>query len=124
MSLRESLLRQTEQAVDEVRKRRVDLEAELQVVQAEEDEAREMLRLLKNGALPPDKKEKPKLRQEDVLAILPDMPMEFKASDLAEVLDCTQAAASAWCKVLVKTGNLMVKVPGGPGSKPTVFRKV
>jgi hypothetical protein len=129
MSLKDNLIQQTEQAVDKLRIRRMDLERDLAQVSAEENEARDMLYFLKNGTVPPVEKNgstqttRTLLRKEDVLAMIDEMEEEFIASELASALECTHGAALGWCKKFVKAGVLVVVKQGGAGGNPTIFGK-
>lgn len=124
MSLKESLIQQTEQAVDGLRKRRMTLERDLEIARVEEEEARTMLALLKNGRAPVREDNRKLLRLDDVLAILSELPEEFMSSDMAEALDSTGPTANQWCKRLVKTGHAEMVRQGTSGSSPSIFRKV
>ena len=129
MSLKDNLIQQTEQAVDKLRVRRMDLERDLAQVTTEENEARDMLYFLKNGTVAPVEKNgatqttRTLLREEDVLAMIDEMEPTFVASELAAALECTSGAALGWCKKFVKMGVLVVVKQGGRGGNPTVFGK-
>lgn len=124
MSLKESLIQQTENAVDNLRKRRQTVELELEVINSEEREAREMLQFLKNGRPMSDNKTSGRklLRWDDIFAILPEMSEEFTSREFADALGCSTNAAQLWLNKLIASEHL-VKIKQGGSGVLSLYRK-
>lgn len=123
MSLKESLIQQTEQAVNGLRKRRETLEMELAEIESEEKEAREMLQFLKNGSMPqPGKQKRKQINRGYALEVLDAMDNEFTTYEFAETLEISNDAAANWAKRFMDEGELTRKILGR-GSQPSVWVK-
>lgn len=127
MSLKDSLIQQTEQALDGLRKRNQEMRERLTQGETEEQEAREMLYFLKNGSAPPlPSKNGAKTRQllnyDDALAGLDAMPTQFTTHEFADCLGVSRGAANQWGKRFVKEGKLK-RLTIGRGPNPSKWEK-
>lgn len=123
MSLKESLIQQTEQAVDGLRKRRETVELELQIINSEEKEAREMLQFLKNGSQVLSGSRQKQITKAYALEVLDAMDNEFTTHEFAETLEVSNGSAANWGRRFMDEGILTRKVLGR-GSQPSIWEKV
>jgi response regulator of citrate/malate metabolism len=123
MSLKESLIHQTEQAVDSLRKRRASLEAELEVIAVEEREARDMLQFLKVGKPPVQNKDRH--TEDSVLQVIESLSETFDNREFAYALGISKTTATSWGKRMVDAGVLSYEYKSSVrDTKPTVYRKL
>lgn len=124
MSLKESLIQQTEQAVNSLRKRRETVELELEEINSEEKEAREMLQFLKSGSTSQIQQvQRRQINQSYALEVLDAMDNEFTTHEFAETLEVTNGVAANWAKRFMDEGLLTRKLLGR-GSQPSIWEKV
>src|SRR4051812_41180907 len=98
-NLKASLIHQTERAIDGLRKRRAELEPELERIDRELEEGREMLQLLKTGEISvPQKQPKRQINASYALEVLDALDDEFTTHDYAEAAEISIKAAAVWCK--------------------------
>jgi hypothetical protein len=110
--LKASLIHQTEQAIDGLRKRREMLEPELAEIAHELEEARNMLQLLKNGTVSvPQKPKRTLLNETDAREVLEFLDREFTTHDYAEAAEITRGAAANWCKRFMDECLVVVSNP-------------
>jgi hypothetical protein len=122
-NLKASLIHQTERAIDGLRKRRAELEPELEHIDRELQEGREMLQLLKTGEISvPQKQAKKQINASYALEVLDALDSEFTTHDYAEAAEISKPAASAWCKRYMEEGRLTRKVLGR-GNQPSIWVK-
>lgn len=121
-SLKASLIHQTERAIDGLRKRRAELEPELQVIDRELEEAREMLQLLKTGTVNVPQQKKKQIKASYALEVLDALDSEFSTHEFAEAADITNGAGANWCKRYMDEGRLTRKLLGR-GNQPSVWVK-
>lgn len=122
-SLKASLIHQTERAIDGLRKRRDEIEPELELIDREINEAREMLQLLKTGTISvPQKHQRKLINAFYALEVLDALDAEFTTHEFAEAAEVTKGAAANWCKRFMDEGRLMRKVLGR-GSQPSIWVK-
>jgi hypothetical protein len=122
-NLKASLIHQTERAIDGLRKRRAELEPELELIDRELEEGREMLQLLKTGAINvPQRQPKKQINASYALEVLDALDSEFTTHDYAEAAEITKNAAANWCKRFMDEGLLTRKVLGR-GSQPSIWVK-
>lgn len=123
-SLKASLIRQTEQAIDDLRKRRDIIEPELAEVNREIDEARELLQLLRTGMITvPAKQKKKQINESYALEALDALDSEFTTHDFAEAAEISINAAANWLKRFMDEGLLIRKLLGR-GKQPSIWVKV
>jgi hypothetical protein len=125
--LKASLIRQTEQAIDVLRKDQERMQAQLNEIEPKLTEARAMLRMLRmttpesvaiNG-----KRRRDTTSPEEARLALDEMGTLITGPEFGELLDISPAAGSEWCKKFVREG-LLEKVSTGSGGKRSVYRKV
>ena len=129
MALRDSLIQQTEQAIDGLRKREQVLNTDLQQVQHELSEARAMLQLIKTGKAQngdkPSRSTRQRLNQDEVLDIIADLPDTFTSVQLSDALGVVREQATLWGNRMVKAGILTVVYQGKVRDpRPTEWAKV
>jgi response regulator of citrate/malate metabolism len=122
-SLKASLIHQTERAIDGLRKRRDDIEPELAEINREIDEARELLQLLKTGAVSmPIKQKKKPINESYAREVLDALDSEFTTHDFAEAAEISNSAASVWLKRFMGS-NLLTRKLLGRGKQPSIWVK-
>lgn len=122
--LKDSLIRQTEQAIDVLRKDKQRLENELALIEPQLEEARAMLQLIKTGVAPSanGKVRRAQTSRGDVEAMLEEMPNRFTTHDFAEAMEISRGAAANWLARYEKSGAL-TRIMMGRGSQPSVWEK-
>jgi len=125
--LKASLIRQTEQVIDVLRKDQERLQVQLNEIEPKLAEARAMLRMLHTTTLPSSANNgasrQSRVSPEEARLALGELGTRIVAADLAELLDITNPAASEWCKKFVKEGLLEV-VHRGYGGQRSIYKKV
>lgn len=126
MSLKDGLIRQTEDAINKVAERRKSLEDELEQIRAEETEARELLQLIKTGQVQRSRNY-PLQRHtiDSVLAAIETLPSHFDNVQLARALNISATSSPKWGKRMVDEGILEVTYAPPIGvKKSTRYKKV
>lgn len=122
-SLKASLIHQTERAIDGLRERRATIEPELEQIDRELQEAREMLQLLKTGAVNvPQQKRRAQINESYASEVLNILDSEFTTHDFAEAADISNSAAAAWLKRFTDN-NLLTRKLLGRGKQPSIWVK-
>jgi hypothetical protein len=125
--LKASLIRQTEQAIDVLRKDQERMQAQLNEIEPKLIEARAMLRMLRmttpESSAINGKRRRDTTSPEEARLALDEMGALITGPEFAELLDISAAAGSEWCKKFVREG-LLEKVSTGSGGKRSVYRKV
>jgi uncharacterized protein (DUF3084 family) len=119
ISYKDGMIAQTEQAINAKRKRRRELEEEIQTLEQEENEARAILQLLKTGSAPAMRNGKRIVSKEEFTEAVEAAGAngaEFTPGDIAELLGDAAGAIAGRLKRTAGTGELVVMVSaGGPG---------
>lgn len=121
MSYKEDAIRNAEFVIDAKRKRRLELETELEECQLEEDEARAVLQLLRTGKIAA---RKVMANHDDYMAAIDTHPHAFTKDSIAELTGATPQSASQKLRKLELAGDIMVKHARGTGYPTTVYHKV
>lgn len=116
MTLRETLVQQTEKHINDLREnervliqRQDELQNKLEELGGQIEEARSMLQLIKTGKMPVAENGQRTLKRiprEDIIAILPELPQPFGTREMAEALDMNKATGQGWIKRLLDEGVL------------------
>jgi serine protease inhibitor len=121
-NLKAHLISQTEHVIDGLRKRRAEIEPELQHIDRELNEAREMLQLLKTGAVVVPQSKRVQINESYAREVLDALDSEFTTHDFAEAADISNSAAAAWLKRFTDN-NLLSRKLLGRGKQPSIWVK-
>jgi chromosome segregation ATPase len=122
-SLKASLIHQTERAIDGLCKRRAGLEPELEQLDREIDEARELLQLLKTGMVNvPQRKRRAQINASYALEVLEALDSEFTTHEFAEAAEISNKAAALWLRRFMDD-NLVTRKLLGRGKQPSIWVK-
>lgn len=125
MSYKDTAIQQAEQAIDSIRKRRKNLEAEIAEMEQNENEARAVLQLLKTGNAPQMRNGKRVISSEEFLEAVGAAGVdgqEFTPGDIAELLGTSSTSMASRLKRHA-TDDMYVEMvaAGGPGV-PSKFK--
>lgn len=119
MSYKDSMIQQAEQAIDTKRKKRKQLQEDIELLESEENEARAILQLLKTGSAPQMRRGKRVVSKEELLEAISAAGVdgqEFSPGDLAELLSAPASSLAGRLKRYASEDMHVVMVsPGGPG---------
>lgn len=125
MSYKDTAIQQAEQAIDSIRKRRRNLEAEIAEMEQNENEARAVLQLLKTGNAPTTRNGKRVVSKEEFLEAVGAAGVngqEFTPGDIAELTGAPASGFAGRLKKAAGQGEHVVMVAaGGPGI-PSKFK--
>lgn len=119
MSYKDNMIATTEQAINAKRSKRKQLQEEIELLEAEENEARAILQLLKTGTAPAMRNGKRVVSKEEFGEAIQAAGVngqEFTPGDLAELLGVPAAPLAGRLKRYAGEGQMVVMVAaGGPG---------
>lgn len=125
MAYKDDMIATTEQAINSKRKRRKQLETEIATLEAEENEARAILQLLKTGTAPAMRNGKRVVTKEEFLEACEAAGANggvFTPGDVSELLGMAGGAVAGRLKKAAGMGEGVVMVSaGGPGI-PSQFK--
>lgn len=119
MNYKETMIAQTEQAIDTKRKKRKELEEEVEQLETDEAEARAFLQFLKTGTAPAMRNGKRVVSKEEFLEAVEAAGVngqEFTPGDIAELVGAPASALAGRLKRAAGMGEDVEMVSaGGPG---------
>lgn len=125
MTFKEDMILSAEKAIDSKRKRRAQLEEEIAALEVEENEARAVLQLLKNGTAMKMREGKRLVGREEFVEAVQAAGHDgttFSPTDVSDLLGMNNSSAAGRLKKMAKANDLVETVEvGGPG-KSSIFR--
>lgn len=122
--LKDQMIIKAEEAVNQQRKRREILEDELSLINAREQEARDLLALLKTGAVPTTNGKPRSPTNEEFVEALEAAGADgetFTSATVGDLLGMTANAASQRLRKGIGAERVTVVKPGGPGIQ-TIYK--